>query len=128
MQIYLPYNGLITSNQHYIKDSLDSWYLALKEFNDLSAEEAIIGNQFYPKLSTFLQSTNGTYYKNFLIFDQDSSDPKLIAAISSFALNPLENVNEGIDTMQSLRRSIDASGLSDTFVYNQDRPHVRKVS
>lgn len=113
--------GLYTSNKYYEPGTLNSWYMEFREFGNLvDASKTFPQEDYYDLLDQFMLTDEGSSFEGGLIFefDYEMGRNKLKSTRTLSALNIKSSLSTQLDAIDSIRASVDASDLPDTFPYS----------
>lgn len=113
--LFHPTNGIVSTNKHYVSDSMRSWYWAFREFEGLRDGDVLAENIFYDRLKIFLESDVGSTYND----DLEYNENLLIGTLSYITAQFPHDINRRVDFMISIQKSCDGSGLLDTFAFTK---------
>lgn len=109
-------SGYVLSDDYIVNDSLSSWYVGFRAseaiLNDVDA--VIEPEQYYLKLQDFLETENGSRFRNDLVFNDKST---LKASRSLAFLTNIATNDDQVDAMLSIRQSVEKATLPDAFPF-----------
>ncbi|KAA8492359.1 Niemann-Pick C1 protein [Porphyridium purpureum] len=112
LELCTPVTGLVAQNEYIQQDTVQCWYHSMRQFYNLPDGQVFPENTFFSQLQDFLASDGARFTSDFNL-----TSTQILASRFSAEYVPLSNNEDQVNSMQSLRDTVDNSDLPDSFPF-----------